>query len=334
MSMGGAADGMSAHMFCITPAPQIEEHRCLLLDSHSQNAFKKAIFNTVQPGDVVLDLGTGSGIHAFFACQAGAKKVYAVDSESILEIARETAVLNGFNNKIEFILANAQDMKLPEKVDVIITNIGFLNTLQTLPDIVRRHLKPGGKTIPSSLELQFSLVHAPHEFNSQIQFWKTEKYGLNFSAFRKMASNHPLYTLFKQEQLLAKPASLGKLDMLSKNIEYHESEITFKVKKASTAHGLGGWYRFWYGDQILMSTEPPLKLAKEIWSEIFLPFEKPINLNKNEIIKFQIGMYTRGSYSGPLWRWRGYRENNLVVDQCSFKAIPLGHQFLEKISAH
>src|SRR4051812_5096237 len=54
-------------MTCISPAPFVEEHRNLLGDERLQGLYRKAIFEAVKPGDVVLDLGTGSGLHAFFA---------------------------------------------------------------------------------------------------------------------------------------------------------------------------------------------------------------------------------------------------------------------------
>ena len=334
MSSGASTDGMGvAHMSCITPAPQIDEHRHLLIDNDSQAAFRKQIFDTVKPGDTVLDLGTGSGLHAFFACQAGAKRVYAIDTEAILEVARQAAILNGFDNQIEFILTEARDLVLPEKVDVIITNIGFLNTLQTLPLIAKKHLKAGGKLIPEALELQFCMVEAPKEYAEQIKFWEHKKFDLDFSVFRKIASNHPLYTVYEPSQMASNAGSLGVMQLEALNLDFMENEINLHCTKTTEIHGLGGWYRFWSNGDIMMSTEPPLKLVKELWSEIFLPFENPIQVKKGETYRFQIGMYSKGSYTSPIWRWKGYGPTGLIVDQCSFYSIPLTKQFLEKIEA-
>ena len=76
---------------------------------------------------VVLDVGTGTGILAIFACQAGARKVYAVEASQSAEIARSLIEANGYSDRIEVIQAKLEDVQLPEKVDIIISEpIGFL----------------------------------------------------------------------------------------------------------------------------------------------------------------------------------------------------------------
>jgi tRNA G37 N-methylase Trm5 len=76
---------------------------------------------------VVLDVGTGTGILAIFAIQAGARKVYAVEASESAIMARILVKANGYSDKIEVIQAKLEDVALPELVDIIISEpIGFL----------------------------------------------------------------------------------------------------------------------------------------------------------------------------------------------------------------
>ena len=78
-----------------------------------------AIHRNVQAGDVVLDLGTGTGLLALMASRAGASKVYAVEHSDFIDVAREIAAHNGFTN-IEFVRANSRDFTPPEPIDVVL----------------------------------------------------------------------------------------------------------------------------------------------------------------------------------------------------------------------
>jgi tRNA/tmRNA/rRNA uracil-C5-methylase (TrmA/RlmC/RlmD family) len=74
---------------------EFEVHRTIICDHVRTEAFRRAIDSVVRPGDVVLDLGAGSGILSVFAARAGAARVYAVERTSAAVLARELAAANG-----------------------------------------------------------------------------------------------------------------------------------------------------------------------------------------------------------------------------------------------
>ena len=77
----------------------------MLADDVRTGTYQKAMLDNREDfeGKVVLDVGTGTGILAFFACQAGAKKVYAVDASDSADVARTISEANGYGDRVEVI---------------------------------------------------------------------------------------------------------------------------------------------------------------------------------------------------------------------------------------
>lgn len=323
-SNGGKTDGgafpANKHM-CLTPPPTIEEHRILLADVLTQNSYRNEIMNTVKPGDVVLDLGTGSGIHTLFALQAGAKKVYAIDIDSIINLAKEVIRDNGFEQQVEFIKQNSRDLDLPEKVDVIISNIGFLHTLNDLPDVALRFLKPDGQVLPSSAKISFAPITVESFYETNVNNWRKNEFNLDFSAFRKIAASHPLYLELKTENILCDAYTSDAINFAAQVPKHLHWSMEFTAKGKSISHGIGGWYQFFNQEKSYLSTQPPLKLSPELWSNFIFPFEEPLQLNANDHLQVQIEMHREELGDAPIWRWSVNLNGTKVFDQNSFQAF-------------
>src|SRR3954454_9887879 len=100
----------------------VDEHREYLADSVRVATFAAALGALVRPGDIVLDLASGTGILGLLACRAGAARVYAIEIGSIVEVARQIARDNGFGDRIVSIHDMAERASLPERVDLIVTD--------------------------------------------------------------------------------------------------------------------------------------------------------------------------------------------------------------------
>jgi predicted RNA methylase len=95
-----------------------------LKDTVRTTSFQTAINRTVQPGDVVLEVGAGTGILSLFAATAGARKVFAVEiDEYLCECLAETVRANGLTGIIEILPGDARDIDLPSAVDVVISEL-------------------------------------------------------------------------------------------------------------------------------------------------------------------------------------------------------------------
>ena len=141
----------------------------MIADEVRMGAYEAAIAQAVRPGSVVLDIGAGTGILSLLACRAGARKVYAVETGDAIAVAQQIAQANGFADRIEFFQAKSTEITLPERADVIVSDLrGVLPLLEhhipSIADARRRHLAPGGVLVPLRDELRAAIVEAPAEY--------------------------------------------------------------------------------------------------------------------------------------------------------------------------
>ena len=90
----------------------------MLADHVRTSTYQKACLDNAPDfkGKVVMDVGTGTGILAFFACQAGAKKVYAIEASDSAEVAQKISQANGYADRVEVIKGKVEEMNYPKRL--------------------------------------------------------------------------------------------------------------------------------------------------------------------------------------------------------------------------
>lgn len=107
----------------------LSQQQNMMQDYVRTSTYQRAILgNSVDFKDkIILDVGAGSGILSFFAVQAGAKKVYAVEASNMAYHAELLISANNLSNKIIVVAGKIEEIEIPELVDCIVSEpMGYM----------------------------------------------------------------------------------------------------------------------------------------------------------------------------------------------------------------
>ena len=271
----------------------LDSHREYLSDHTRTSLFRRAINAVVKPGDVVLDLGCGTGVLGMLAMKAGAARVYQIDVTSMIQIARDVARANGCESTAIGIRETSGRVTLPELVDVVVADqISHFGIGGGMPEIFndarRRFLKPGGRTIPRSIQLFAAPVNFP-EMWRVVSFWDKKPAGLNMSPAHVTAFNTGYPTEHVPRRMLGKPARMFTFDLTEQTPERPRGEAEIEVSAAGEMHGLSGWFNAELAPGVTM-TNSPFNERRINRRAAFLPIEKPLMLRKGDRVKITMGI--------------------------------------------
>ena len=292
----------------------------MLADTSRMEAYFAALRRAVTPESVVLDLGCGPGVFALLACKLGVRRVFAVEPDNVIQLAREAAVANGFDDRIEFFQDFSTDITLPERADVIISDLrGVLPWYQQhIPSIVdarKRFLAPGGILIPHRDVLWAAVVDAPDRYQEIVDPWRSN--GLDLSAARRVVTNTWRKTRIKRDELLVQPSHWTTLDYYEIQSPNIRAEIKWQIARSGTAHGLAVWFDSKLIDEIGFSNHP--SGPELIYGNGLFPFSHPVEVVEGDRIQVTLRAdFIRDDY---VWRWDTavFAAGDSVTPRASFK---------------
>ncbi|CAG8556282.1 1928_t:CDS:2 [Acaulospora morrowiae] len=305
----------------------LQHQQNMLQDSVRTSTYRSAILLNGPMcflGKLVLDVGAGSGILSYFAVQAGAEKVYAVEASQMAEKMRKLVkaanttesdgtVRNAFlKNKIEVIQAKIEDPGLPiPQVDTIVSEpIGVLliheRMLESYLFARDTYLKPGGTLFPSTGSIYlapFTDATLWSETKGKARFWEQNSfYGVDLSALYGDAKDEmfgmPVVGNFDPHTLIAPADPLGHVvDFYSVTLEdLQDMTIPFSWRASYTGiiHGIAGWFDLHFsppptvlnGSTITMSTSPAAERTH--WQQVRFLLKDPLAVNAGQTIQGQM----------------------------------------------
>ncbi|KAM0790111.1 hypothetical protein ACM66B_005437 [Microbotryomycetes sp. NB124-2] len=255
-----------------------EIHEIMLKDKVRTDSYRDFILNN--PGifkdAVVLDVGCGSGILSMFAAQCGAKKVYAVDASAVAFKAERNIKANGFADVIQVVKGKVENIELPEKADVIVSEwMGYFLLYECMLDSVLhardRFLKPTGIMAPSQTSIMLSLFGGGESLIAdRIDFWNNV-YGFKMETMKEEIYDEALIDVVRGQDIVSNEVSIS--DIVTQTVTVPDLSFTNNFELTATTatrvHALLGHFdTFFTVDGRKVSAELGPKGLKE-QSEVF-----------------------------------------------------------------
>lgn len=130
-----------------------------------------------QPGETVVDIGTGRGELVAVAAAQGATLAIGVDySEAAVELARHTLKTHNVEDRAEVRLADARHLPLDDEVADLVTMVDVVEHLtpeeldRTLTE-ARRVLRPGGRVFAHTMpnRLVYDITYRAHRLAMRLR---------------------------------------------------------------------------------------------------------------------------------------------------------------------
>lgn len=294
----------------------------MIADSPRTDAYVTALHNAIGPDSVVIDLGSGPGFFALIACRLGARRVFAIESENIIQVGRDAARELGFADRIEFIQNLSTKVTLPEQANVIVSDLHgvlpfFKHHIPSIIDARSRLLAPGGVLIPSCDRLWAAVIEAPEQYSNLVSPWEGNGNGVVLSSARNLAVNIGGKIRVGPENLLGEPVCWYDLDFHQVEEVNVCEKFSLSIDRKGTAHGLSVWFDAELLGAGFCNTPGSTEL---IYGNAFFPFQQPLDVLPEDRIDVRLEARLVGD--DYVWRW----DTTLVSqenEKCSFKQSTL-----------
>lgn len=257
-----------------------------------RNKYYKLAVNKLVKDKVVVEIGTGQdAILSRFCINSGAKKVFAIEimKESYLRAKKSIKKL-GLEEKIILIHGDSREVKLPEKVDIclseIIGNIGGAEGAASTINNARRFLKEKGKMIPAKCLTNIAAIKLPDSLYNKPKFSEValEFVGQIFDHFGYKFDLRVCIENFPQSHIISDYKTFEFLDFENIMELDNRHKIDLTVTENSRCDGFLLWLNL-YTDNDNMINNLEHKCS---WLPVYIPLFFPgIQVNKGDRIEIE-----------------------------------------------
>lgn len=288
----------------------------MAMDPVRMDAYARAIARVVKPGDVVVDIGAGTGILSMLAVRAGAKHVHAIETNPAVGILGEIARENGLGDRVTVHARSSFEVELSERADVMVSDLRgsfplFEDHLPIVRDARTRLLKPGGRMIGERERFYVALVEADDIRRRLEGGWLAfEKRGMQATAVKNCVVNGVFSdggSPIPAGALLSRPQMWTEIDWRTVESNVFESVVDSEITRGGEAHGLAVWFEAILHEGIGYANPPGTTM---VYSRTFLPLVESVAVEAGERATIGVKVDARGTR----WAW-----DTEIPDKCRFR---------------
>jgi predicted RNA methylase len=270
-------------------------HFAMLNDGERNQAFHRALQAQLTPGQLVLDIGAGSGLLAMMAVRSGARAAISCEMlEPIAHLARRIAEANGVAHRISIVPKASFDLtvgeELPERADLLVTetvDCGLLGE-GILPIIrhAREHLlHEHSKLIPARASLSCSLLRSSAIHGNN---FVSEAEGFDVSLFNHFSTREyfPVRLSTWPHTLMSEPVKLFDFDFLRDSLEPRSTRVRFEARESGPVHGVVFWFELDLGAGIRLTNAPDN--TRGHWMQAVHCFEVPVHVERGQVLGLDV----------------------------------------------
>ena len=278
----------------------LDYHRRMLGDPHRVDAYERAIRALVKPGDVVLDVGAGTGLLSLLAARRGAR-VHAVESMPIAAVMERLVNDNGLADRVAIHRSDLRMLAPVEPVDLVVSDfMGRFVADDMMLEAMRagmRWLAPGGRACPASIDLRLAPVALHHL--AALDVFEAPVAGFDLSALAPVAQACTYPITLDPDALLA-PAALHATVRPGDGPAAFVGEHRFTVTRPGRLRGLAGWFEAHLAPGVVLATGPGVESH---WDQLLFPLPAA-QVDAGDVVRVRLWLDDTDS-AAWVWRWEG-----------------------------
>ncbi|HEX7333066.1 MAG TPA: 50S ribosomal protein L11 methyltransferase [Pyrinomonadaceae bacterium] len=240
-------------------------HFEMLNDEQRNAAFQRALTNLITPDSIVLDIGSGTGLLAMMAAQAGAREIVTCEMvPQLAELTRDTIALNGLSERIITLAMKSTSLvigyQMLHKANLLVTetvDCGLLGEgiASSIAHAKVNLLTEDAQIVPCAATVYAMVVESPRLRN--LNYARTAA-GFDVSLANRFttANYFPVRLAAFEYTALTDPFEVFHFDFANETIVAEQKTIEVPAKRDGAGQCIIFWFNMQLDAENAISNEP------------------------------------------------------------------------------